>query len=95
MRENNKVSVRIIVTGRVQGVGFRYYVYRSMEKYPVTGYVRNLWNGDVEVLLEGYKDVIESVIPAITRGPCSSYVSGADVEWGEYTGKYNDFDIRM
>ncbi|HPZ06986.1 MAG TPA: acylphosphatase [Candidatus Eremiobacteraeota bacterium] len=91
----NKISTRIIVSGRVQGVGFRYYVYRVLQEYPCTGYVRNLWSGEVEVLLEGDSQVIDAVIPVISRGPRSSHITGINVEQGEYTGKYSDFDIRM
>jgi len=91
---DNNIAVRLIVSGRVQGVGFRYYVYRLMEKYPLYGYVRNLPTGQVEVILEGDAGIIEAVIPAIKQGPSFSCVTGIDIERMNYTGTFYNFDVR-
>lgn len=94
--EQRMLSATIFVNGRVQGVGFRYFVYQNIiSNYPLTGYVRNLRDGQVEVFLEGDKDVIEAALPLIERGPSHSYVTDMRVEWDEYRGEYRDFNIKM
>ncbi len=57
----------VYYSGRVQGVGFRYTAQRLAEQYPVAGYVRNLGNGDVELLAEGPADEVQAFLDAVAR----------------------------
>ncbi|WP_144796314.1 acylphosphatase [Microbacterium paludicola] len=67
-------SVRVIVRGRVQGVGFRWFVRESANAHAVTGWARNLRDGDVEAELHGTIGAVESVIDTMRTGPASARV---------------------
>lgn len=88
-----RVRVHIFVSGRVQGVFFRDHTQRWASSLSLTGWVRNLIDGRVEVLAEGGKENIESLISKVRKGPPSSQVGSVDVDWGEYIGEFNDFRI--
>jgi acylphosphatase len=88
-----KSSVHIVVSGMVQGVGFRYFVQHHARQLGLTGWVRNLANGDVEVVAEGNKEFVESLIVYVRRGPRSAVVSNAAVTWKEFYGQFERFDI--
>lgn len=62
-------SVKGFVSGRVQGVGFRYFVMRQAQTEKLYGYVRNLSDGRVEFLLQGNIDSVQKVIGRIRVGP--------------------------
>jgi len=70
---------RIIVHGRVQGVGFRYYIQRVAEALVVAGWTRNLPDGTVEIEAEGPDDRVEALISAARQGPSYSRVTSVDV----------------
>lgn len=86
-------SARIVVSGMVQGVGFRYFVQHHATQLGVTGWVRNLPNGDVEIEAEGSRESVESLILYARRGPRSAVVSNADVRWKEPLGQFERFEI--
>ena len=65
---------RIILSGRVQGVGFRFFVYRLAQNYPLTGYVMNLPSGDVEILAEGERRIVEHFLDQAAKGPGFAYI---------------------
>jgi acylphosphatase len=73
------VRRRVIVRGRVQGVGFRVSVARRATSLDVAGRVRNLRDGSVEAVFEGDPDAVESLVDYCRRGPLGSAVSGVDV----------------
>jgi len=83
----------IIVSGMVQGVGYRYFVIRTARKLDLTGWVKNLPNGEVEIEAEGAKGNIESLIKELPVGNPSAVVRNVDVNWSKPTGKYSDFDV--
>lgn len=89
-----KVSAHIIVSGYVQGVGYRWSVMKRAPLYHLTGYVKNLHNGDVEVWAEGEKQNIEELIEFLKVGPRSAEVTGVKVKWDEATGYYHNFDVK-
>ena len=68
-------NVRGLVSGRVQGVGFRYFVMRHAQAESICGYVRNLDDGRVEFLLQGEADSVSRVIGKIRTGPDDAQVS--------------------
>ncbi|MGQ9462667.1 MAG: acylphosphatase [Candidatus Fervidibacter sp.] len=90
-----KVRMRAIVNGIVQGVGFRYFtVYQAQRIGGITGYVRNLRDGNVEVVAEGEKDKLEQLLVQLRKGPTGARVTGVDVFWEQPTGEFTNFGIR-
>ncbi len=87
--------VRIIVTGVVQGVGFRWFVEESALGLGLTGWVKNRLDGSVELEAEGYKNMLNELIKVLHIGPRASTVKGVNVEWKPYEKKYNSFKITM
>ncbi len=86
-------AFKAIVRGTVQGVGFRYFTMRQAQKLGVTGYVRNLPNGDVEVCAEGDQETLISLLAAVKRGPLGAYVQDVNVDWQNASEQYPDFRI--
>jgi len=87
------VRAYIIVSGMVQGVGYRYFVLKVAHRMELTGWVKNLPNGDVEIDVEGPRGLIESFIRELRVGNAWATVRNIDVGWDKYTGKYTGFDI--
>jgi len=71
------------VSGTVQGVGFRYFVQRRASALGLSGYTRNLPDGDVEVLAEGDKTLLEALLDDLRTGPSLSSVDNVEVRWSE------------
>jgi acylphosphatase len=67
--------LRLVLRGRVQGVGFRYFVIRKAESFPVTGYVMNLPGQTVEVVAEGERPVVEAFMEAVGQGPSNARIT--------------------
>ena len=88
------VRAHIVIRGIVQGVGFRYYAANQASKLNLYGYARNLFNGDVEVEVEGERGSIEEFIKMLAIGPRLAKVDDVVVQWERYTGKYRTFEIR-
>ncbi|MFQ5825099.1 MAG: acylphosphatase [bacterium] len=88
-----EVCVKLTIKGMVQGVGFRWFVIREANILGLTGYVKNLYNGDVEIEAEGERGRIEELIKSVKKGPTLSRVVDVIVEWKEYTQKYTSFEI--
>ena len=71
-------AVRFIVNGRVQGVGFRWFVMREAARLDLAGYVRNLPDGTVEVVAQGPAAALISLESALSHGPPAARVSSVD-----------------
>ena len=69
------MSVRFIVTGRVQGVGFRWFVVRRARALGLGGYVRNREDGSVEVVVLGEPDAVDQLAVALAEGPAAARVT--------------------
>ena len=93
MDSENK-CIRVFVDGQVQGVGFRYFAQRTALKLDVLGWVRNTFDGKVEVMAVGNQESLEQFISDLRRGPASSYVAGVKVDWREPSGAFSGFHIR-
>jgi len=91
MAEN--VRGNALFSGMVQGVGFRFTTRNTARGFAITGYVRNLYSGDVEVVAEGTKAEILAFFGAI-RKVMGHYIEGVAVRWEAATGEYGDFHIR-
>jgi acylphosphatase len=87
-------SVQVIVYGRVQGVFFRDFVARRATELGLTGYVRNLPDGSVEVLTEGERNQLEKLTSYLKVGPSSARVEKVVTSWSEHTGSYPGFRVR-
>lgn len=85
--------VRAVVSGRVQGVGFRYFVCDAVVGLPITGTVRNLRGGDVEVVAEGSEPALERLIAALREGPRVARIASVDLEWSPATGEFTGFRV--
>ncbi len=88
------MRAHIIVSGLVQGVGFRYFIHRKATELELRGFVRNLYNGDVEIVVEGEKDKIQILIEHAKIGPRSAFVKDIKVEWEEDKNEFTDFRIK-
>ena len=86
--------LEIHYSGMVQGVGFRYTVLRISEMCPnVSGFVRNLSNSKVQVVLEGEEEVLKDFLDRIQRSFLKSYISGRELHWDNPKHEYNNFQI--
>jgi acylphosphatase len=86
------VCKQVTYSGRVQGVGFRYTARRLASEFPVAGYVRNLGNGDVELLAEGDEAQVAAFLNAIAVS-MQGYTTGIVVR-DDAPGGYASFEIR-
>lgn len=87
------VRVRAYVSGRVQGVFFRSSVADLATQLGVTGWVRNLSDGRVEVLFEGERGAVEKVVEYCRRGPPGAHVRDLDLNWEDWHGEFARFEI--
>lgn len=87
-----RVARRLIITGRVQGVGFRWFTQEAASREGVVGWVRNLADGRVEALLEGEDEAVTRVERTIRSGPRGARVEKVSVELEEIGG-YRSFTI--
>ena len=95
MTETNHACLHAIVEGRVQGVGFRYFVLEVAELLGIYGWVRNRWDDTVEVLAEGERPVLEKMLDALGRGPRGAFVASVKVDWEKPTGEFHNFRVAM
>ncbi len=88
-------SLRAVVRGRVQGVGFRDYVSTRGRALRLSGYVRNLVDGrSVEVVAEGQRYQLEQLLAYLHEGPRMSRVDAVDTHWGLASGRHAGFEVR-
>lgn len=88
-----KARAHVLVSGRVQGVFFRDHTRRWALSLGLTGWVRNLWDGRVEVVAEGEKERLEGLIARLKEGPPLARVENVSVDWEEYRSEFSDFRI--
>lgn len=79
--------------GTVQGVGFRYTVRHLAGRFPVTGYVKNLPDGRVELQAEGEEEILKAFLRGIQSSPLGQYIRDTRVEWMAPENKFNGFQI--
>ncbi len=85
----------VLYSGRVQGVGFRYSAREVACGYEVTGFVRNLPDGRVELVAEGDEEEAQGFLEAIRQSQLGNYIRGEDVNWTAATGEFNRFEVRF
>jgi acylphosphatase len=86
---------RLIYTGRVQGVGFRYTVKHLSMGYDLTGYVRNMPDGTVELLAQGEEEEIEALKKEVQNSHLQSFIRKMDVENVSVKEELKGFEIRL
>ena len=89
-----RVARRFVIAGRVQGVGFRWFTHDAAAREGVHGWVRNLADGRVEVVVEGDAESVDRVEAAVRRGPSHARVEGVEVEEQAPSGRITGFEIR-
>lgn len=87
------IARRYIISGQVQGVGFRYFALRSAARHQVNGYVRNLEDGRVEAFVEGPPLAVEEFRHDLAAGPSYSRVEHLEETVLDPTGRYPAFRI--
>jgi acylphosphatase len=86
-------QAHILVTGMVQGIGYRYFVKRLAASLGLPGWVKNLPSGQVEIAVEGDRSLIESMIRDLKTGHPYASVRQVAVEWGPWTGRWKEFRV--
>jgi acylphosphatase len=81
------------VTGRVQGVGFRWFVQRMACSSGLTGFVRNLPNGGVEAVAEGDEQALDRLLDALRQGPPAARIEDVKAAWSEAQNTFTGFTI--
>jgi len=84
----------VLYSGRVQGVGFRYTVHRLVRNYEVKGFVKNLPDGRVQLVVEGQTDEMDRLLEDVAR-TMSGYIRETAVEVAPATGQFGEFTIRF
>jgi acylphosphatase len=80
------VRLTALITGQVQGVGYRRFVQRQAETLRVAGYIENLSDGRVEVIAEGEKTELEQLLHHLKKGSTHAVVKNVETQWGQATG---------
>ena len=88
------VRLEASARGRVQGVGFRYFVLRRGMELGLTGWVANESDGTVRCVAEGPRGDLEALLESMQRGPAGAIVEGVRATWSAATGTLRDFGIR-
>lgn len=89
-----RIARRFLISGRVQGVGFRWFTSDTAARDGVAGWVRNLADGRVEVWAEGEAEAVTRVERALRQGPRGARVDEVVVEQEEPSGAFHDFAVR-
>jgi len=85
--------MHIFYSGHVQGVGFRYTVKSVAVGFEITGAVRNLLDGRVELVVEGPREELEAFREAIREAGLEHFIQNETVNWSEATGEFRGFEI--
>ena len=85
--------MHIVFSGRVQGVGFRYTVRQVSDPFEVTGFVRNLPDGNVEVITEGVEQELSDFLDDIRSSSVGRYIARERIQWLSATGEFDSFRI--
>ncbi|MEQ8676142.1 MAG: acylphosphatase [Aggregatilineales bacterium] len=82
-----------IISGRVQGVSFRYTTQQEAQKLGISGWVRNRPERTVEVTAEGERDKLDALLAFLYHGPPAAKVENVQATWSDGTGEFDDFQI--
>jgi acylphosphatase len=85
--------MRVLYSGNVQGVGFRYTVKSVANGFDVTGTIRNLPGGGVELVAEGIRDELDAFRQAIRESGLDHFIRDEQISWAEAAGEFRGFEI--
>ncbi len=88
------VRLEAVVRGRVQGVGYRYFVLDEAARLDLRGWVANEFDGSVRCVAEGPPPVLERLLASLRAGPPMARVESVTITWSTATGEFADFGIR-
>lgn len=88
------MRLHAIISGRVQGVGFRYFAVETARSLDLKGYVRNLANGGLEVVAEGDQASLEAFVKRLQRGPAAARITNVQISYGPATEDFVSFEVR-
>lgn len=91
---NRKIQLFVLISGKVQGVGFRNFTQMNAKQLGINGYAKNLPNGKVEVVAEGDKSQLDALVALLKKGPRFARVDSLDADERPFTGEYKTFGIR-
>ncbi len=86
--------VHILVSGLVQGVFFRAYTRKIAAEHKLTGWVRNLSDGRVEIMAEGRENMLQKLVDWAKKGSPNAKVQKVQFQWLPYSGEFSSFEIR-
>ena len=92
-QSEDNLTVNMKITGKVQGVGFRYFVLRQAQELGINGWVSNKSNGNVEAFAQGEKADLERFIAKVKEGPSFSRVEDVSLNWVNEAEQYFGFEI--
>jgi acylphosphatase len=91
---DTRERLHAIISGVVQGVYFRSTTETEAEQLSLTGWVKNLANGSVEVVAEGPRPVLQELLAFLRQGPPGAHVTDVRVDWSAATGEFKFFQVR-
>lgn len=89
-----RIGIHVYISGRVQGVNYRYSTVHQAQKLGLTGWVKNLYDGRVEALFEGEEELVDKMLSWCYQGPPMAYVTNVETFKKEYSGQYQAFTVR-
>ncbi len=89
------MCAKVLISGQVQGVGFRYFATSTAKNFPINGYIRNLDTGDVQIEIEGMKNDVSGFLMALKKGPRWGHVDKFQIEWKKHEGLYDQFFVKF
>jgi acylphosphatase len=90
---SNQIRAHVLISGRVQGVGYRYATVETANQLGLSGWVRNLPDNRVEAVFEGKREIVEEIVRWCHEGPPAAMVKNVAVEYGEPEGLQR-FEVR-
>ena len=87
------VGLHVYISGRVQGVNYRYSTVIQAKKFGLKGWVRNMYDGRVEALFEGEEEIVDRMLSWCHQGPPMSYVTKVETFKREYSNEFDDFTV--
>jgi acylphosphatase len=94
MKQMEQVRAKVLLDGRVQGVGLRYYTQQKATELGLTGFIRNLTDGRVEVVFEGPADKVEELLTWFQTGSPQARVDTIALRYEQPEGRFKSFIVR-
>ena len=88
-----KIRVLVYISGRVQGVGYRYSTHNKAQSLGISGWVRNTHDDRVEAIFEGDENAIEEMLKWCQKGPSMAFVTNVEIFKQTYSGEFHGFTI--